>query len=233
MQASSLRYCVTTFLSTPPGYTKKQPQPRLFLYTGESVRFNKNAHCFAVEPSRLTLRFRCKHLRFAIASRRSFRLPPGTPKNNRNRGCFVLFSGESVRFNKNAHCSAVEPSGWRFTFDASIFVTLFRRFAPSDSPRVHQKTTATAVVLFYFRGSPCVLIKTHTAPQLNPPAGASLSMQASSLRYFVALLLPTPPGYTSGIAIKSLCHNYVCLLANIISLWRKPKFHRRRRFHSL
>ena len=46
--------------------------------------------------------------------------------------------GESVRFNKNAHCFAVEPSGWRFTFDASIFVTLFRRFAPSDSPRVHQ-----------------------------------------------------------------------------------------------
>jgi len=43
------------------------------------VRLNKNAHCFAVEPSRLTLRFRCKHLRFAIASRRSFRLPPGTP----------------------------------------------------------------------------------------------------------------------------------------------------------
>lgn len=29
---------------------KKQPQPRLFLYTGESVRFDKNAHCFAVEP---------------------------------------------------------------------------------------------------------------------------------------------------------------------------------------
>ena len=50
--------------------------------------------------------------------------------------------GESVRFNKNAHCFAVEPSGWRFTFDASIFVTLFRRFAPSYSPRVHQKTTA-------------------------------------------------------------------------------------------
>lgn len=48
----------------------------MFLYTGESVRLNKNAHCFAVEPSRLTLRFRCKHLRFAIASRRSFRLPP-------------------------------------------------------------------------------------------------------------------------------------------------------------
>ena len=43
-----------------------------------------------------------------------------------------------MRFNKNAHCFAVEPSGWRFTFDASIFVTLFRRFAPSDSPRVHQ-----------------------------------------------------------------------------------------------
>ena len=33
---------------------KKQPQPRLFLYTGESVRLNKNAHCFAVEPSRLS-----------------------------------------------------------------------------------------------------------------------------------------------------------------------------------
>ena len=124
------------------------------------------------------------------------RLPPGTPKNNRFCGCFVLFSGESVRFNKNAHCFAVEPSGWRFTFDASIFVTLLRRFAPSDSPRVHQKTTAFAVVLFYFRGSPCVLIKTHTASQSNPPAGASLSMQASSLRYCVALLLPTPPGYT-------------------------------------
>ena len=105
----------------------------MFLYTGESVHFNKNAHCFAVEPSRLTLRFRCKHLRFAIASRRSFRLPPGTPKNNRNCGCFCI------------------------------------------------------------RGSPCVLIKTHTALQLNPQAGASLSMQASSLRYFVALLLPTPP----------------------------------------
>ena len=65
------------------------------------------------------------------------RLPPGTPKNNRFCGCFVLFSGESRAF-FNAHCSAVEPSGWRFTFDASIFVTLFRRFAPSDSPRVHQ-----------------------------------------------------------------------------------------------
>ena len=64
------------------------------------------------------------------------RLPPGTPKNNRNRGCFC-YTWESVRFNK-----------------------------------------------------------THTALQSNPPAGASLSMQASSLRYFVALLLPTPPGYT-------------------------------------
>ena len=60
-----------------------------------------------------------------------------------------LYTGESVRFNKNAHCFAVEPSGWRYAFDASIFVTLFRRFAPSDSPRVHQKTTATAVVFVY------------------------------------------------------------------------------------
>ena len=85
----------------------------MFLYTEgeESVRLNKNAHCFAVEPSRLTLRFRCKHLRFAIASRRSFRLPPGTPKNNRNRGCFCIRRGRS----------------------------------------------------------PCVLIKTHTASQSNPP----------------------------------------------------------------
>ena len=97
MQASSLRYFVALLLPTPPGYTKKQPQPRLFLYTGESVRLNKNAHCFAVEPSRLTLRFRCKHLRFAIASRRSFRLPPGTPKNNRNRGCFCIRGGRTLR----------------------------------------------------------------------------------------------------------------------------------------
>ena len=82
----------------------------MFLYTWESVRFDKNAHCFAVEPSRLTLHFRCKHLRYAISSLCSFRLPPGTPKNNRNRGCFCL------------------------------------------------------------RGSPCVLIKTHTALQSNPPA---------------------------------------------------------------
>lgn len=52
---------------------------------------------------------------------------------------FLYTEGEeSVRLNKNAHCFAVEPSGWRFTFDASIFVTLFRRFAPFDSPRVHQ-----------------------------------------------------------------------------------------------
>ena len=34
MQASSLRYFVALLLPTPPGYTKKQPQPRLFLYTG-------------------------------------------------------------------------------------------------------------------------------------------------------------------------------------------------------
>ncbi len=56
MQASSLRYFVALLLPTPPGYTKKQPQPRLFLYTEgeESVRLNKNAHCFAVEPSRLS-----------------------------------------------------------------------------------------------------------------------------------------------------------------------------------
>ena len=64
------------------------------------------------------------------------RLPPGTPKNNRNCGCFCI------------------------------------------------------------RGSPCVLIKTHTASQSNPPAGASLSMQASSLRYCVTTFLSTPPGYT-------------------------------------
>ena len=54
MQASSLRYFVALLLPTPPGYTKKQPQPRLFLYTGESVRLNKKAHCFAVEPSLLS-----------------------------------------------------------------------------------------------------------------------------------------------------------------------------------
>ena len=79
-----------------------------------------------------------------------------------------LYTGESVRFNKNAHCFAVEPSGWRFTFDASIFASLLRHDVPFDSPRVHQKTTATAVV-FCIRGSPCVLIKTHTASQSNPP----------------------------------------------------------------
>ena len=54
-----------------------------------------------------------------------------------------------MRFNKNAHCFAVEPSGWRFTFDASIFVTLFRRFAPSDSPRVHQWRCQTTTPQLY------------------------------------------------------------------------------------
>ena len=108
----------------------------MFLYTGGVRAFKQKRTLLRSRTLRLTLRFRCKHLRFAISSLCSFRLPPGTPKNNRNRGCFCI------------------------------------------------------------RGSPCVLIKTHTASQSNPPAGASLSMQASSLRYFVALLLSTPPGYT-------------------------------------
>ena len=57
--------------------------------------------------------------------------------------------GESVRFNINAHCFAVEPSGWRFALRVNSLSSLFRRFAPSDSPRVHQITTATAVVFVY------------------------------------------------------------------------------------
>ena len=106
-----------------------------------------------------------------------------------------LYTGESVRFNKNAHCFAVEPSGWRFTFDASIFVTLFRRFAPSDSPRVHQKTTATAVV-FVYGGVRAFKQKRTLLRSRTLPADATLSMQASSLRYCVTTFLSTPPGYT-------------------------------------
>lgn len=49
-----------------------------------------------------------------------------------------LYTGESVRFDKNAHCFAVEPSGWRFVPRVNSLSSLFRRFAPSDSPRVHQ-----------------------------------------------------------------------------------------------
>ena len=65
-----------------------------------------------------------------------------------------------MRLNKNAHCFAVEPSGWRFTFDASIFVTLFRRFAPSDSPRVHQwRCQATTPQLYLpFGKSDCFAV---------------------------------------------------------------------------
>ena len=88
-----------------------------------------------------------------------------------------------MRFNKNAHCFAVEPSGWRFTFDASIFASLLRHDVPSDSPRVHQKTTATAVVFVYggvrafkqkrtllrFRTLPAIqnVPKAHIAPQAH------------------------------------------------------------------
>jgi len=44
-----------------------------------------------------------------------------------------------VRFDKkNAHCFAVEPSGWRSVPRVNSLSSLFRRFAPSDSPRVHQ-----------------------------------------------------------------------------------------------
>ena len=57
-----------------------------------------------------------------------------------------------MRLNKNAHCFAVEPSGWRYAFDASIFASLLRHDVPFDSPRVHQKTTATAVVFVYGGG---------------------------------------------------------------------------------
>lgn len=71
-----------------------------------------------------------------------------------------LYTGESVRFSKNALCFAVKPSGWRFTFDASIFVTLFRRFAPSDSPRVHQwRCQATTPQLYLpFGKSDCFAV---------------------------------------------------------------------------
>ena len=138
MQASSLRYFVALLLPTPPGYTKKQPQPRLFLYTGESVRLNKNAHCFAVEPS-----------------------------------------------------------GWRYAFDASIFTSLLRHDVPFDSPRVHQKTTATAVV-FVYGGVRAFKQKRTLLRSRTLPADATLSMQASSLRYCVTTFLSTPPGYTKN-----------------------------------
>lgn len=39
-----------------------------------------------------------------------------------------------------------------FAFDASIFTSLLRHDVPFDSPRVHQKTTATAVVFVYGGG---------------------------------------------------------------------------------
>ena len=108
---------------------------------------------------------------------------------------FLYTEGEeSVRLNKNAHCFAVEPSGWRFTFDASIFVTLFRRFAPFDSPRVHQKTTATAVVFVYGGGGVRAFKQKRTLLRSRTlPADATLSMQASSLRYCVTTFLSTPP----------------------------------------
>ena len=89
-----------------------------------------------------------------------------------------------MRFNKNAHCFAVEPSGWRFTFDASIFVTLFRRFAPSDSPRVHQKTTATAVVFVYGGGGvrafkqKRTLLRSRTLPAVRNVPKAHIAPQA-------------------------------------------------------
>ena len=62
---------------------KKQPLLRLFLYTGESVRFNKNAHCFAVEPSGCSQRAEGTH-RAAGTSL--------LPRKNRPRfGRFLLF----------------------------------------------------------------------------------------------------------------------------------------------
>lgn len=61
-----------------------------------------------------------------------------------------LYTGESVRFDKNAHCFAVEPSGWRFVPRVNSLSSLFRRFAPSDSPpRVHQWRCQTTTPQLY------------------------------------------------------------------------------------
>lgn len=107
-----------------------------------------------------------------------------------------LYTGESVRFDKNAHCFAVEPSGWRFVPRVNSLSSLFRRFAPSDSPRVHQWRCQK------------------TTPQLYLPFGKS-------------------DCFAVIFCFAKLNFHFVKVKANIISLWRKPKFHRQRRFHSL
>ena len=89
-----------------------------------------------------------------------------------------------MRFNKNAHCFAVEPSGWRYAFDASIFTSLLRHDVPFDSPRVHQKTTATAVVFVYGGGGvrafkqKRTLLRSRTLPAIRNVPKAHIAPQA-------------------------------------------------------
>ena len=113
-----------------------------------------------------------------------------------------LYTGESVRFDKNAHCFAVEPSGWRFVPRVNSLSSLFRRFAPSDSPPPGTPVALSndnATVIFAFR-------------------------QVGLLRSYI---LFCKVKFSQGKYNITFCQRLK------ISLWRKPKFHRQRRFHSL
>ena len=165
-----------------------------------------------------------------VLKRRSFSF--GIDKKQPQPRLFLYTEGEeSVRLNKNAHCFAVEPSGWRFTFDASIFVTLFRRFAPFDSPRVHQKTTATAVVFVYGGGGVRAFKQKRTLLR-SRTLRLALHFRCKHLRFAIAsrrsFRLPppgTPVALSSDNATVIFAVRQVGLLRSYILL-RKSKFSR-------
>ena len=149
---------------------------------GESVRFNINAHCFAVEPSGWRFVPRVNSLSSLFRRFAPSVSPRVHQKTTATAVIFVYEGGESVRFNINAHCFAVEPSGWRFVPRVNSLSSLFRRFAPSVSPRVHQITTATAVVFVYGGGEP--LCCPQRAEGTHRAAGTSLLPKAKTSHHF-------------------------------------------------
>ena len=83
----------------------------MFLFTGESVRLNKNAHCFAVEPSRLALRSASKLALFAISSLCSFLLPPGYTIKTHAKGAYKTPTRVSFSMQNRGEL----PFLWQFT----------------------------------------------------------------------------------------------------------------------
>ena len=165
----------------------------MFLYTGESVRFCQKRTLLCSRTLRLALHFRCKHLRYAISSLCSFRLPPGTPKNNRFCGCFCIRGGggEPLGYPKRAAGTSLLYGALPGDCHASYASLLTSQLSQATNACLMLSYSFPPKVQKYLLGTPSLLAMTFFYPQraegTHRAAGTSLLPKAKTSyhRFFV------------------------------------------------